>query len=159
MFGLWSWMLLLFGASFVLAPRWLVWITAFGNIKYGVWTVTLWATYWSSTSAAFGAADVTAQGILMTATHLGMIVQGMLLLAFVLSDLRAALLGFGWFALSDFVDYALGYHPQPIPEPWVSLDWMQWHTICVTVLLSLFALWMSQNIRLHLPQRHPIPSP
>lgn len=142
MLGLFCWTMLLFGALFRLAPSWLLAIAAAGNIKYGVWTVSAWLVYWRTTSLEFGAPHFSPDSIAMTTTHLGMIAQGVLLLTFFKPTRVAALAVFAWFALSDYVDYGLGYYP-PIPEQFIPLPIMQWSTICVTILLSMWLWWLS----------------
>lgn len=142
MIALWSWMLLLFGGLFRLAPSWLLGVAAFGNIKFGVWTVTAWLTFWTTTTMAFGSPLFTPDSIAMTVTHLGMIAQGIFLLTYFRPSLLAALVAFGWFALNDFVDYGLGWYP-PIPQQWIPLTLMQWSTIGVTFVLSVCYILLS----------------
>jgi uncharacterized membrane protein YpjA len=50
-------------------------------------------------------------------------------------DWLTALVSFIWFASSDYVDYALGFHPA-IPEQFIPVSVMQWSTVAVTLLLS-----------------------
>lgn len=142
MLGVFSWTMLLFGALFRMAPSWLLAIAAAGNIKYGVWTVSAWLVYWRTTSLAFGSPHFSPDSIAMTTTHLGMIAQGLLLFTFFKPTRTAALAVFAWFALSDFVDYGLGYYP-PIPEQFIPLPIMQWSTIGMTILLSGWLWWLS----------------
>lgn len=142
MLGIFSWTMLLFGALFRMAPSWLLAIAAAGNIKYGVWTVSAWLVYWRTTSLEFGAPHFSPDSIAMTTTHLGMIAQGLLLLTFFKPTRIAALAVFAWFALSDYVDYGLGFYP-PIPERFIPLPIMQWSTICMTILLGAWLLWLS----------------
>ena len=140
LFGMWSWMLLLFGAFFRHAPSWLRGLAAFGNIKYGLWTVTAWLTFWYTTAQAFGAPLFTPDSIFMTLTHLGMIAQGIFLLTYFRPSRMAALGGLVWFGLNDFADYGLGFFP-PFPQQWIPMFVMQWSTIAVTLILSSFYLW------------------
>lgn len=107
---------------------WFYAITAIGLLKYGVWTVTFWFSYW-----ALGA-SLTLEGIVMTVAHLGMILQGIFLLTRLHAEVRHALIALAWFTLSDFVDYGLGEYPFFYPT--VPLWLMQWHTIIMTWLLS-----------------------
>lgn len=141
--GVFCWTMLLFGSLFHRAPNWLLAIAAFGNIKYGVWTVSAWIVYWRTTSMVTGAPHFSPDSIAMTTTHLGMIVQGLLLLTYFKPTRIAALVSLLWFALSDFVDYGLGYFP-PINQ-YISLPFMQWSTIAMTILLTLWLLWLSSR--------------
>lgn len=141
MFAVWSWSLLVAAVWFRRPPAWLLGLFAFGQIKYGIWTVSAWLLYWRSTAAAFGAPHFSFDSVLMTVSHIGLVAQGVLLLTYFRPDWRAALAGLVWFGVSDFVDYGLGFYPA-IPEQFISLTFMQWSTISVTLLLSaLFALW------------------
>lgn len=140
--ALFGWSLLLFGFCFQHAPRWLLGLAAFGNIKYGIWTVTAWIVFWRTTNLYLGVPLFTPESIFMTLTHLGMIVQGLFLLTYFRPDRAAVVVSFFWFALSDFMDYGLGYYP-PIPESFIPLPIMQWSTISVTLLLSGWYWWQS----------------
>lgn len=144
MLGMASWSFLLFGIFFRRLPIWLLTVTVFGNIKYGVWTVSAWLIFWRSTMLAFGAPYFSVDSIFMTLTHLGMIGLGFFLITWFRPDWRAVLAGFAWFALSDFVDYGLGYYP-PLPEQFIPVYLMQWSTIAMTLLLTTWLLWLSQR--------------
>ena len=80
----------------------------------------------------------------MTITHLGLIAQGILLLTYFRPTWLAALVTFGWFGLSDFVDYGLGWYP-PLPLQWIPLPVMQWSTVAMTFLLSGLLFWLSRQ--------------
>jgi uncharacterized membrane protein YpjA len=144
MLGVWCWVLLLVGALFLRAPAWLVAVIAAGQIKYGVWTVTAWLLFWKNTAATYGAPLFTFDSVFMTITHLGLIAQGILLLTYFRPTLLAALVTFGWFILSDFVDYGVGWYP-PLPLQWIPLAVMQWSTIVMTFLLTGLLFWLSRQ--------------
>ncbi len=108
--------------------NWFYTITAIGLVKYGVWTVTFWFTYWGL------GASLTLEGAIMTIAHLGMILQGIFLLTQFRAETRHVLLALAWFVFSDFVDYGLGEYPFFYAS--VPLWLMQWHTISMTWLLS-----------------------
>lgn len=142
MLALCSWSLLLFGLTFTIWPRWLLLITALGSIKYGIWTVTAWGLYWQNTAFYLGTPLVTFESLFMTLTHIGMIVQGLFLLLYFKPTRVAAFVALFWLALSDFVDYALGYHPPIyVPDLFIPLPILQWSTIGVTVLLGAWSFW------------------
>ncbi|MCB0083685.1 MAG: DUF1405 domain-containing protein [Caldilineaceae bacterium] len=144
MLGIACWTFLLFGFLFRRLPLWLLTITVFGNIKYGVWTVSAWLIFWRNTALVLGAPYFSADSILMTITHLGMIGLGIFLITWFRPNWTAALIAFVWFGLSDFVDYGLGYYP-PLPELYIPVHWMQWSTIVMTLLLTVWLLWLSQQ--------------
>ncbi len=141
LFAVWSWALIAAAVWFGRAPAWLLGIFAFGQIKYGVWTITAWVLYWRSTAAFLGAPDFSFDSVLMTVTHIGLLAQGVFLLTYFRPTIRAAVVAAVWFGLSDFVDYGLGYYPQ-IPETFISLAFIQWSTLTVTALLSVvYLVW------------------
>ncbi|RIK39107.1 MAG: hypothetical protein DCC55_19115 [Chloroflexi bacterium] len=144
MLGLWAWSLLLAGMLFRRPPAWLLAIIAAGQIKYGVWTVTAWLLFWKNTAAELGAPLFTFDSVFMTITHLGLIAQGVLLLTYFKPTWPAALVTFAWFALSDFVDYGLGWYPS-LPLRWIPLAVMQWSTVAMTFLLTGLLLWLSHR--------------
>ena len=144
MLAVWSWSLVLATSFFRQAPAWLLGVFAFGQIKYGIWTITAWLVYWRNTNLAFGAPDFSFDSVFMTLTHIGLLGQGIFLLTYFRPDLMTALVSFGWFALSDFVDYGLGYYPG-LPLDFIPLPIMQWSTITVTIGLSAIYLWLSQT--------------
>lgn len=144
--ALWSWSLLLAGALFDQAPAWLLGIFAFGQIKYGIWTVTAWVVYWRNTAIMDGAPDFNFISILMTVSHIALFGQGVFLLTYFKPTQRAALVSFLWYALSDYVDYGLGWYPS-LPLQYIPLPIMQWHTIGVTFLLTGIYFWLSHQPR------------
>jgi uncharacterized membrane protein YpjA len=143
MIGLWAWSLLLVGILFRRVPVWLLAIIAAGQIKYGVWTVTAWLLFWKNTAAELGAPLFTFDSVFMTITHLGLIAQGVLLLTYFKPDRLAVGATFVWFALSDFVDYGLGWYPS-LPLRWIPLAVMQWSTVAMTILLTGLLYWLSR---------------
>lgn len=133
-FALWSWTLLVAAVWFRNPPAWLLGIIAFGQIKYGLWTITAWLLYWRSTAELLGSPHFSFDSIAMTLAHIGLAAQGLVLLAYFRPTRMAAFVALVWFGASDFVDYGLGFYPA-IPEQLISLEIIQWSTITVTVLL------------------------
>jgi uncharacterized membrane protein YpjA len=134
MFALWSWSLLVAAIWFRRPPAWLLGIFAFGQIKYGIWTITAWLLYWQSTAKILGSPHFSIDSITMTIAHIGLAAQGLFLFAYFRPSRAATLAALLWFGASDFVDYGLGFYPA-IPEGLVSLEIVQWSTITVTVVL------------------------
>lgn len=149
MLAVWSLSLLVSGYYFRLAPPWLLGIFAFGQIKYGIWTVTAWLVFWRNTSLVFGAPLFTFDSVFMTITHIALIGQGIFLLTYFRPTWRAALASLLWFGVSDFMDYGLGFYPS-LPLDFIPLPIMQWSTITVTLLLTGLYLVLAS-------QRHPAP--
>ncbi len=156
---------LLLVASLPGRPLWLAGVAAVliaGQIKYGVWTLTLWGHFWRNTALIYGAPIVSAEGVLMVVAHVALIVQGLVLWSWLHAALRhaeaeqprprpvghtarswgvAALSVLLWFSISDFVDYDLGFHPAV--HPLVSLQAMQESTRTATYFLSAVFLLMA----------------
>jgi uncharacterized membrane protein YpjA len=91
-------------------------------IKYGVWTMSFWALYWTRT----GDIEMSSlfSGPVMFATHFGLAVAGLALLLYVRPSVRDSLITLAWFVASDIIDYAplvpnriggYGYYP-PLPS-------------------------------------------
>jgi uncharacterized membrane protein YpjA len=144
MFAVVSGSLVVVTLLFKRAPVWLLGLIAFGQIKYGIWTVTAWLLYWQSTAAIFGVPHFSFDSILMTVTHIALFGQGVFLLTYFRPTRTAALAALVWFGLSDFMDYGLGFYPA-VPEQFISLDFLQWSTIFVTVALSGIYLLLAQG--------------
>lgn len=142
--AVWIWSLLLAAYFFRQAPAWLLGIFAFGQIKYGIWTITAWLVYWCNTALVYGAPDYSFDSVFMTITHVGLFAQGVFLLTYFRPDGRAVLASFTWFALSDFMDYGLGFYPG-LPLQFIPLPIMQWSTIAVTIGISALYLWLNQT--------------
>jgi uncharacterized membrane protein YpjA len=157
--GLLSGLLLLNGFFFRRVPIWLLGLFAFGQIKYGLWTITAWLLFWRSTAEILGAPLFSAESILMTVSHVGLAAQGILLLTYLTWKLdrrltvTAALASLLWFGLSDYVDYGLGFFP-PIPQDLISLSVMQWSTIAVTWLVGALYWWIGWQNRPVLSGEH-----
>ena len=73
------------------APAWLLGIFAFGQIKYGIWTITAWLLYWRSTAEILGSPDFSFDSISMTIAHIGLAAQGLFLLLYFRPTRLAAL--------------------------------------------------------------------
>lgn len=139
MFALLALLCLLFAAFWERTPNWLLSLASMGQIKYGIWTVVAWVVFWINSRGNF-----TFESLFMTATHLAMIGQGLILLAYFRPTSGGALIAGGWFLLSDFVDYGLGFYPR-LPRL-IPLSIMQWHTIVATFgLTGIF--WRSSQER------------
>ncbi|MGL4647765.1 MAG: hypothetical protein ACRC1H_00045 [Caldilineaceae bacterium] len=162
---------LLLTATLPGSPLWMAGLLAVvlaGQIKYGVWTLTLWGLYWRNTSLLYGAPLFDVQGVVMVVAHVGLIAQGVVLLAWLATALRerqvqirrevhwarvwgvAALAVLLWFGISDIVDYVLGFHPAV--HPLVSLQTMRastermtWALTFVFLLLALYASIAAQR--------------
>jgi len=128
-------------------------ITAYGLIKYGVWTVLYWIAYWSR------GGPVEPLGMTMFISHLGMIGEGLYVSYRIESPVglgpserqgglrpRDVLMAFGWFLLSDYVDYGLGQYPM-FDATVVPMALMKWHTVFMTFALAAVYLALSRRPR------------
>jgi uncharacterized membrane protein YpjA len=113
-------------------------LAAVFNIKYGTWTMTFWLLYWARTG------DYNFVSLLMFVTHLGLTVQGLLILQYLgRPSLRDTLIVFAWFVASDIVDYApiapgrdgYGWYP-PLPLGDELVPMMMAQAIFMTWLLN-----------------------
>ncbi|MCC7352166.1 MAG: DUF1405 domain-containing protein [Anaerolineae bacterium] len=108
---------------------------AFALFKYGLWTVIFWFLYWVKVG---GQVDV--MGVAMTATHWGMVLQGLFLLAYIRPRPWQALALGVWFLFLDWLDYGVGIYPG-LPDP-ALVPVMAWESVVSTILLAvlMFAL-------------------
>ena len=143
MIGLAAWMLILVGLLFKRAPNWLITLFAFGQILYGIWTVSVWLIFWYNTNALLGAPSFTFDSVFMTIAHLGLIAQGVFLLSYITPNVVSIGIAFLWFGISDFVDYGLLYYPG-LPDI-IPLPLVQWGTIAMTFVLPVLFLWMNRS--------------
>ncbi len=113
-------------------------LAAVFNIKYGTWTMTFWLLYWARTG------DYNIVSLLMFVTHLGLTVQGLLILQYLhRPSLRDTLIVLVWFVASDVVDYApiapgrggYGWYP-PLPLGFELVPPMMVQAIFMTWLLD-----------------------
>jgi uncharacterized membrane protein YpjA len=120
-------------------------IFAFGQIKYGIWTITAWLLYWRSTAELYGSPHFSFDSVSMTIAHIGLAAQGLFLLTYFRPTRVATLAALLWFGASDFMDYGLGFYPA-IPRQLISLEIVQWSTVTVTVVLVAIYWWCSDSI-------------
>jgi uncharacterized membrane protein YpjA len=100
------------------------------TLKYGVWTLMFWVRQWASTTS------VEPGDLVLFIVHVGLLVQGLLLVPWIRSLHLWPRLGIlGWLVLGLYVDYGLGFHP-PLP-PAVPVDYVFGVAVVLTVLLSL----------------------
>ncbi|NJN67879.1 MAG: DUF1405 domain-containing protein [Chloroflexaceae bacterium] len=102
---------------------------AFGCLKYGVWTMAFWLYYWSH------AGNLDIVSVTMFVSHIGLSIEGLLFVPHIrpLSlPTRGAVVG--WFVLSLFVDYGLGYHP-PLGG-YVPVSFVFWLAVALTATLG-----------------------
>jgi uncharacterized membrane protein YpjA len=127
-------------------------LVAFGLIKYGIWTVSVWVLYWAYTRGDFSLESVT-----MTVAHLGMILEGLFLLSFLKLDWPTVVACVLWFGLSDWMDYGplqtfphfpMSSLPLGVAPSFSYLDLMQGEMIAVTLLIGAgYALATSRRQR------------
>lgn len=169
---------LLLVASLPGRPLWLAGVAAVliaGQIKYGFWTLTLWGLFWRNTALLYGAPLISAEGVLMVIAHIALMAQGFVLWSRLPAALHqaeaeqprprspahaartwavAALSVLVWFALSDFIDYALGFHPAV--HQLVALQAMRDSTRGATLFLSAVFLLMALQAAILAQRGRPI---
>jgi uncharacterized membrane protein YpjA len=136
------------------ARRYHAWV-AFGLIKYGTWTVFVWLAYWIDSLEHF-----TGESLLMSLSHLGMILVGLVLLSFVRTtsvqdgpgtvdmDWYTVAICVAWYGFSDWMDYGIFRTYPYFDTHVVPLGLVQGHTILMTLSLSvLYAYWARKRHR------------
>jgi len=105
-------------------------------MKYGLWTDFVWFTDY----LAGGKYDFVA--ILMSLTHFGMVVEGLILSMFLRFRPLPVLLASLFLIVNDVVDYVFGYHPPiPNPEDLGSITWFSVGTTAVIVCSWTALCW------------------
>jgi uncharacterized membrane protein YpjA len=117
------------------------WFNAFASfacVKYGLWTVAFWLRHWSQAGFTDGYFPMEA---MLFVAHIGLTCEGILLATRIGPlGLPARLAIIGWFALSIFMDYGLGFHPPltyAVPEAFVLWLAVILTTACGAALLIL----------------------
>lgn len=113
-------------------------LVTFGLIKYGIWTVFIWVVFWINTQGNF-----TAESVVMTIAHLGMILEGILLLSFLKMNWPMVIASAAWFGLSDWMDYGPFKTYPHFPTSIIPFGLVQWQTILVTFLLTGLFTYMA----------------
>jgi uncharacterized membrane protein YpjA len=127
-------------AGLLLRRRW-SWfyaLVAFACIKYGLWTVAYWLQEWR-----VGGFTGNPIEIMLFITHIGLFIEGLLFVPYIgmLSWTKRAAVT-GWFVLSIYVDYGLGYHP---PLGAVSVEFVSSVAMVLTVALGAALLLLPQE--------------
>ena len=99
-------------------------------VKYGVWTVFYWAANYSA-GGVYNFESVT-----MSITHFIMVVEGLMLTAFLRYRVWPILVAGMFLVTNDLVDYVAGYHPG-IPEL-VEVGLMQRVAVSMSVIIVVF---------------------
>ena len=107
-------------------------LAVMGLIKYG-----LWADWYWFVPSLHGFA-YTFEGIHLSISHFGMVLQGLALLPLIAPRLPQTLLVIMWYLANDVVDYRLGYYPR-IPYPQFYTD-VRDFALATTAVLS--TIWL-----------------
>lgn len=103
---------------------------AFACMKYGVWTVLFWLRQW------VGSGIIEPLEVLLFVVHIGLFIEGLLFVPRIGAiPFIHRLLIIGWFALSIYVDYGLGYDPGMVSH--VPLRFAFWVATSATIVLGL----------------------
>lgn len=118
--------------AYLLGRRWQVLgLLAAGTcIKYGLWTVVSWAVEF----ARGGPADL--EGISMLVTHLLLLVQGVVLLWFLLYSVVPVVVASAYLVANDLVDYVGGQYPR-LPGS-VGVGMMMRIAVATTAVIIVF---------------------
>lgn len=91
--------------------RWLEGLAAINLMKYGLWTVLIFAQF------AWVHGWLPAEGLLLGLTHAGMALESWLFLRVYRPGPAAGALGAGWTVLNDVTDYLAGDLHPTLPDP------------------------------------------
>lgn len=119
---------------------WFYALAAFACIKYGVWTINFWLRDWS-----VGGSPQWIE-IVLFVSHIGLLVEGLLFVPQSYSlTLPKRLAVVGWFLLSVYIDYALGYHPPLTPD--VTVRYIFWNALIISLILGVGLVLLPKNER------------
>jgi uncharacterized membrane protein YpjA len=108
-------------------------LVAFGCMKYGLWTLAFWSRHW------FAGGEIEPISVGLFVTHMGLFSEGLLIALYAMPlNLPRRMAVIGWYVLSIFVDYALGFHP-PLTE-FVPVDYVFWVATGLTTVLGVALL-------------------
>lgn len=120
-------------------------LVAFACLKYGAWTVGFWLRQWSS------AGEIYPVEVLLVVTHIGLFIEGLLFVPHIGPlSLPKRLAVIGWFVLSIYVDYGLGFYPPPASH--VPVSFIFWLATALTVLLSAWLLLLPRTAMQRAPR-------
>ncbi len=113
-------------------------LVAFACMKYGAWTIGFWLRQWSVSG------EIWPIEAFLVVTHIGLFVAGLLLVPYIRSlSLAHRLAVIGWFVLSIYVDYGLGYHP-PLAH-FVTPNYVFWLATILTAVLGVGLLLLPRR--------------
>ncbi len=118
-------------------PTWLLFLTSVGLVKYGLWTglvIWLYSAHFFSISPAMYS--------ILFPLHIGMILEGIVLLPHFRARAVHVLPVFFWFLLNDFLDYFASTLPL-IPDTFHTF--LLWESLAVSILLSLGFAFLSRK--------------
>lgn len=110
-------------------PDWFYYLTSVGIIKYGFWTGLVVFLYWG---VFFSAAPLLYS--ILFPLHIGMILEGLILIPRFKVKLVHMLPVLGWFLLNDWLDYFMGTVTSILPT---YLDLLMWESFAATLILTL----------------------
>jgi uncharacterized membrane protein YpjA len=115
----------------------LVLLAITGSMKYGLWTPWFWFVNYLTRG------EFHLEAAVMTLSHLGMVLQGLLLVPLLAFRLRDVVLVGAWYGFNDLHDYLLGQRPR-IPNP-ESFALIRGFAVASTVVLVL--AWLVLALR------------
>lgn len=103
-----------------------------GLLKYGAWTVVIFAHLW------WAGYDLMAQDLLLVISHLGMLLQALIFLRYLRPPGWALPAAAAWYGFNDLADYGFALHPGlPVPG---YLAWAAGSAVFLTVVSTLVLL-------------------
>ena len=151
LFPFWTWIFILDCPLYVLLfsllcllklknkhiPHWFYYLISIGLIKYGLWTgivIWLYSEYFFSISPVIYS--------VLFPLHIGMILEGLVLLPHFRAKPIHLLPILLWFLLNDFLDYFAGTLPL-VPETFLSF--LMWESFAVSIILTPLIFYLSKR--------------
>ena len=122
-------------------PNWFLFLTAVGLIKVGIWTtLVLWfySDYYFATAFALN--------IAILILHVGMVLEGLVLIPRFSVKTKEFLAVLAWFLFNDWLDYFAGIHTL-IPEGFAQL--LMYESFGASILLTNLLFWLKREIYLN----------
>lgn len=110
-------------------------ITCLGLIKYGIWTVVVLSAFWLQTG------NLMLEGILLIISHVGMFLEGILMLFIVNWRARWVFGTTLFFVVWDWFDYVVGTYPY-LPAANL-LPLARGLAVALTLLVTIVAGWLA----------------
>lgn len=117
-------------------------IASAGALKYGLWTIFVLLFY----GDFFFAPALFTESAILFVGHIGLVLEGLLLIGTSGIDRRVLAMAIMWFAVNDWFDYEVGIHPF-LPESAAKLGTVALLTVAASLVIPALAFlaWNKQR--------------